>query len=153
MSTYIALLRGINVGGNNIIPMTELKAMCEGIGFKNVRTYIQSGNVVFESNLTEGKVADKMERELDSKVGKNIHVVVRTSEELESVLAKNPFRKENPAKTAVWFFTDPVPGDLLKGFIYQGPEKIKLLYREIYIFYPDGFHYVGFHSFLYSNIP
>ena len=138
MSNYTALLRGINVGGNNIIPMKELKAMCERIGFKNVRTYIQSGNVVFESNLSVEKAAGKLEKELLTKVGKNIHVVTRTSEEMVSVVSKNPFPKENPSKVAVWFFSDPVPGDYLKGFVNEGPEKIILSKREMYIYYPDG---------------
>ena len=138
MGVYIALLRGINVGGNNIIPMAELKAMCESVGFKNVRTYIQSGNVVFECSLSEEKVKEKLEHELEKNVGKNIHVIVRMLKELDSVIAKNPFPKENPAKVAVWFFTYPVPCDLLKGFEYQGPERIILSKRAIYIFYPDG---------------
>jgi uncharacterized protein (DUF1697 family) len=68
MTTHIAFLRGINVGGNTILPMSELKSICDDLGFKNVRTYIQSGNVVFESNLSEEELIKDMEGALqDSK--------------------------------------------------------------------------------------
>ena len=61
METYIAFLRGINVGGNNILLMSELKLMCYDIGLENVRTYIQSGNVIFESGLSEDKLVKVLE--------------------------------------------------------------------------------------------
>jgi uncharacterized protein (DUF1697 family) len=138
MAVYIALLRGINVGGNNIIPMTELISMCEEIGFKNVRTYIQSGNVVFESRLSESKAADKLKGELKDKIKNNIDVIIRTTEELETILSKNPFRDANPAQVAVHFFTNQMAENIITGFKNQGTEKIRISGREVYVHYPDG---------------
>ena len=93
MQTFVALLRGINVGGNNILPMAELKALCEEAGFKNVRTYIQSGNVIFESKISEEKVVSKLENALKKRLQNPVSVIVRTVQELEIVLANTHFPK------------------------------------------------------------
>ena len=76
METFVALLRGINVGGNNILPMSELKALCEEAGFKNVRTYIQTGNVIFESKIAEDKVVSKIENGLKKRLQNPVAVMV-----------------------------------------------------------------------------
>ena len=91
MTTYIALLRAVNVGGTGKLPMTELKAMCEAAGFANVRTYIASGNVVFDSALTENAVLKKLAASLEEYAGKPVGVVVRTGPEMAAVLKGNPF--------------------------------------------------------------
>lgn len=138
MKTYIAFLRGINVGGNNIIPMSELKAMCQEIGFTNVRTYIQSGNVLFNSGLSEIDLMKQFEDILFLKKQKRITVVIRTANELESVVANNPFPEASPSKVAVFFFKDAVSKDLAVDFKMVGSEIIEIHGREIFIYYPDG---------------
>ncbi|HUZ65645.1 MAG TPA: DUF1697 domain-containing protein, partial [Acetobacteraceae bacterium] len=82
MSVFIALLRAINVGGTGMLPMKALAALCADLGFGKVRTYIQSGNVVFESSLSEDGVQAGLEQALAEKMGKRIDVVVRTAREL-----------------------------------------------------------------------
>ena len=138
MKPYIALLRGINVGGHGILPMEELKTLCANMGFAQVRTYIQSGNVLFESNLPESKIVEALETELQIKLGKHIPVVLRTAAEMEVVLASNPFPDANPSQVGVLFLTHPVSDDCLKDFEYSGPEEIVVSQRELFIHYPNG---------------
>src|SRR6185312_16104801 len=91
MTSYIALLRAVNVGGTGKLPMTHLKEMCEAAGFRSVRTFIASGNVVFESNLSEPAVRKKLEKRLLEYAGKPVSVFVRTAAEMAQVLSSNPF--------------------------------------------------------------
>jgi uncharacterized protein (DUF1697 family) len=92
MTNYVALLRAVNVGGTGKLPMAELRAMCQSLGFANVRTYIASGNVVFSSKLSETAVKKKLERALETYAGKPVGVVIRTAAELAAVLDANPFK-------------------------------------------------------------
>lgn len=135
---YIALLRWINVGGNSILPMAELKSICESIGFKNVFTFIQSGNVIFESDFSEDKLIKNLEEALFSRNQKQITIIIRTASELEKVLSGNPFIEANPAQVGVMFFVHPLPKDFLKDFVIKWPEQIKVSGRELYIHYPNG---------------
>ena len=94
MTTYLALLRGINVAGQKIIKMTELASCFESMKFKNVKTYIQSGNVIFESKATDtNKLSRRIERKLREVLGHNIVVFLRTSQDLEKIVKFNPFEK------------------------------------------------------------
>ena len=138
MTTYAALLRAVNVGGTGKLPMSELRAMCESVGFSNVRTYIASGNVVFESKLSEKSVKAKLERALESYAGKPVGVLVRTGAELAVVLAKNPFSSAAPNRTVAIFLDAPPPADLLDSVSGQQTEEIALGTREIYVHYKDG---------------
>ncbi|MFA5035195.1 MAG: DUF1697 domain-containing protein [Candidatus Margulisiibacteriota bacterium] len=138
MKTYIAFLRGINVGGNNLLPMSRLKLICNGIGLLNVRTYIQSGNVIFESPLSAATLLKKLEQALALNVKKEIAVVIRTEKELKSIIACNPFPAANPAQVGVMFLAKPVPADFMSGVSTPGREIVKTAGREVYIHYPDG---------------
>jgi uncharacterized protein (DUF1697 family) len=138
METHIAFLRGINVGGNTMLPMSELKSTCNDIGFKKVRTYIQSGNVIFESELSEEMLVKKLERALQASKQQYIPVVIRTTKELESVISCNPFPNAKPAQVGVMFFANPVPKDILKDITIPGSEEVEISGREIYIHYPNG---------------
>lgn len=135
---YVAFLRGINVGGKNTLPMKELKALCVDIGFLNVRTYINSGNVLFESDLSEKELRTKLEEALREKTGKEIPVVIRSIRELGLILSSNPFPKAEPSKVGVMLFTDPVGDFLTDRAVTRGSEEIVPLYREVYVYYPDG---------------
>jgi uncharacterized protein (DUF1697 family) len=138
LAIFIALLRGINVGGTGILQMKELAALCERLDFKDVRTYIQSGNVTFTSSLSEDAARSRLEKSLVVKMGKKIDVMVRTPAELRFVLSHNPFPNKEPAKVAVAFLCEPPPKDLLKNVVAPGGEQVQLGKREIYIYYPDG---------------
>lgn len=94
MTIYIALLRGVNVGGKNIIKMAELKQVFKEIGLCHVQTYIQSGNVLFKSNEEEEPLRKKIEHEIEAVFGFSVIVVLRTVEELEQIIEECPFSKE-----------------------------------------------------------
>jgi uncharacterized protein (DUF1697 family) len=91
MTKYIAFLRAINVGGNAIIKMTDLKLMFESAGLENVQTYIQSGNVIFETEDDIDAVKKRIERQLEGAAGYKIHFFVRTMRDLQSIVSKSPF--------------------------------------------------------------
>lgn len=92
--TYIAFLRGVNVSGQKLIKMAELKALFEKWGYKNVRTYIQSGNVVFELPKVKNEtLAKKIESQLEKALGYDVTVVVRTPDEIKAIIAAYPFSK------------------------------------------------------------
>lgn len=118
--------------------MAELRAMCESIGFANVRTYIASGNVVFESDLSEASVKAKVERCLEIYAGAKVGVLIRTGMELAAVLAANPFRSAAPNRTVAIFLDAPPPPDTLAGVSGQRTEEIELGTREIYVHYGNG---------------
>jgi uncharacterized protein (DUF1697 family) len=137
-TTFIALLRAINVGGKGILSMKELATMCVELGFENVRTYIQSGNVIFNSALPEATVRTRLEQALAERLGKKIDVIVRTAAELRAILDANPFPAAPPAKVAVVFLSDPMPKNLLRDVIAPDGEQVRLGDRELYIYYPNG---------------
>jgi len=118
--------------------MEELRKLCKKIGFKNVRTYIQSGNVLFESNQSEAELVVELEFALAEKKAWNIPVIIRNRDEFEAVLAANPFQKANPARVGVLFLREPTPPDLMKEIEIPGREQVVVSGRELYIHYPDG---------------
>lgn len=138
MTTYIALLRAVNVGGTGKLPMTELKAMCETAGFTHVRTYIASGNVVFDSTLTAAAVTKKLAASLDDYAGKPVGVMIRTGLEMAAVLAANPFTDAAPNLTFAIFLDAPPPGDALDSVRGKQDELLAMGTREIYVTYPGG---------------
>jgi uncharacterized protein (DUF1697 family) len=138
MTTYIALLRAVNVGGTGKLPMAELRAMCESIGFTDVRTYIASGNVVFASKLSEKSVKAKLEGCLEAYAGKPVGVLVRTGAELAAVLEANPFRSAPGNRTVAIFLDEAPPADTVTTVSSQQAEEIALGKREVYVHYPDG---------------
>jgi uncharacterized protein (DUF1697 family) len=98
MTIYIALLRGINVGGKNQIKMADLKRILESIGLIRVETYIQSGNVIFESNDNEVTLRKKIEDKVEAKFGFSAVVVLRTAAELERLIRDCPFSEAEVAE-------------------------------------------------------
>jgi uncharacterized protein (DUF1697 family) len=138
MTAFVALLRAVNVGGTGKLPMSELKEMCEALGFAGVRTYIASGNVVFESRKSEAAVKKALEASLEAYAGKPVGVLVRTGAEMQAVLKANPFPKMAPNRTVAVFLDKPPPADALAAVKGRKDEQIKLGRREIYIHYGDG---------------
>src|ERR1700734_674901 len=105
MTAFVALLRAVNVGGTGKLPMAELKAMCESAGLSAVRTYIASGNVLFESDRPEAEVKAAIEAGLPAYAGKPIGVMVRTAVEMAEAAGGNPFA-ETPGNRVVAIFLD-----------------------------------------------
>jgi uncharacterized protein (DUF1697 family) len=138
MKTYVALLRAVNVGGTGKLPMAELKKICEGLGFRSVRTYIASGNVVFQSPKPEAQVKALLEGALEAYAGKAVGVLVRTGEEMAAVLAANPFAAIEGNRVAAYFLDREPGADALKTVTNQESEEIRLGRREIYVHYPHG---------------
>jgi uncharacterized protein (DUF1697 family) len=138
MTVYVALLRAVNVGGAGRLPMADLRAMAETIGFGRVRTYIASGNLVFESNLDEAAVKAALEAALNAYAGKPVGVVVRTAGEMAAVAAANPFPKEPANRTVAIFLDASPPAGFLGGVTGRKAELIAPGAREIYVCYPDG---------------
>ena len=144
MSACVALFRGINVGGNRIVPMIELKSLHETLGFKNVVTYIQSGNVVFTGDETDpAQLASQIEESFAQNFGFRSLVIVRTAAELEKTIANNPFQnspeKEPNRVLVVFLATSPESGaleDLKKS--YNGPEEMYLVGQELFVYYSAG---------------
>jgi uncharacterized protein (DUF1697 family) len=138
MTAFIALLRAVNVGGTGKLPMTDLKAMCEAAGFAQVRTYIASGNVVFESDKREAAVKADLEARLADYAGKPVGVVVRTAAEMAAVRDANPFPDEAPNRTVAIFLDEAPPPDAIEKAVGGQDEEIRLGRREIYVCYGEG---------------
>ncbi len=138
MAIYIALLRAVNVGGTGKLPMAELRAMCEQAGFRNVRTYIASGNVVFESGTSRRAVRASLERALEDYAGEPVGVLLRTGAEMAAVLAANPFPEREANRTVAIFLDGPPPADTLATLRGLTAEEVVLGHHEIYVHYGDG---------------
>jgi uncharacterized protein (DUF1697 family) len=138
MTSFVALLRAVNVGGTGKLPMSELKAMCEELGFTAVRTYIASGNVVFASRKSETAIKAALEKRLAAYAGKVVGVLVRSAAEMAQVSADNPFPKAAPNRTMAIFLDDAPPKDTLGAVRGRKDEEIKLGKREIYVHYGEG---------------
>jgi uncharacterized protein (DUF1697 family) len=138
MTSFIALLRAVNVGGTGKLPMADLKAMCETAGCQSVRTYIASGNVVFESKLRETAVRKELESRLLAYAGKPVGVLVRTAAEMAEVLAMNPFPDAPGNRTVAIFLDAPPPADALTSISGRVDEEVRLGRREIYVRYGEN---------------
>jgi uncharacterized protein (DUF1697 family) len=138
VSTYIALLRGVNVGGKNKLPMTELRAHFASLGFHNVRTLIQSGNVVFES--AHAPSAHQLETTVEEHFAIASRISLRTPQELQNVVAKVPGTMSETARLYVGFFAEkPAASDVVhldhERFL---PEEFSVVGEEVYMHLPEG---------------
>ena len=138
MTGYVALLRAVNVGGTGKLQMTTLAQMCETVGFKKVKTYIASGNVVFESDGSEDQVRSALEDQLHAYAGKSVGVIVRTATEIADTLARNPFTDSPGNRVMTLFVDEALPTDPLDGLTGIKNEQVRLGKRELFVLYPDG---------------
>ena len=138
MGAFVALLRAVNVGGTGKLPMSDLKDLCEELGFGAVRTFIASGNVVFTSRKSETAIKTALEKRLEAYAGKPVGVLVRTGAEMARILADNPFPKAPPNRTMAVFLDRAPPANILAGIRGQRDEQIELGRREVYIHYGEG---------------
>jgi uncharacterized protein (DUF1697 family) len=138
MPTHIALLRAVNVGGTGKLPMAELRAMAGRIGFENPRTYIASGNLVFESAMTADDARAALEAALEAYAGKPVGVVMRSPDAMQAVLDANPFPEAAGNRCIVHFLEAAPPDDLETTLRHRADEQIAAGEREIYIHYGEG---------------
>ena len=124
MTTYVALLRAINVSGRNKIPMADLQALFTGLGHDDVNTYLQSGNVVFHTKrATTRDLASAIEARIARDLGLEVPVLVRTRRELETLLADNPFvgPRVDPKTLHAVFTIEPLPRSSMAGIAKRHP--------------------------------
>lgn len=134
-----ALLRGINLGPNKRIAMADLRQIVESLGHTDVETYLQSGNVVFTPK-GKGDHAARLSAAIAERIGHDVAVVLRTAEELEEVVAANPYPVDDPTKVVVAFLDREVElGQLELGDLAPYlPDELTLHGREIYVSVPNG---------------
>ncbi len=133
MTTYLSLLRGINVGGNNKVSMAELKKVFEDLGFSDVRTYINSGNVIFKSEeRDEKKMTAEIEKGIKDHFGLNIRVVIRSKEEIDRVTVEIPadWKNDQEQRTDVMFLWEEVDTPDVLQTIKINPEVDILKYTK-----------------------
>jgi uncharacterized protein (DUF1697 family) len=139
------MLRGINVSGHKLIKMERLRASFEALGFSDVRTYVQSGNVVFETSKTAAAdVAKMIEKKILDEFGFAVPVLLRTPVELGGILERNPLSKQTALEEVglhVTFLSQPAPPaaeELLKPLM-AASEQLFVSRREIYLYCPNGY--------------
>jgi uncharacterized protein (DUF1697 family) len=144
MITYVGLLRGINVGGNKMVAMADLREMITALGFTDVKTLLQSGNVVFRGAArAPAKLEAQLEAALEKRFGMTVDFHVRTADEWKAIVKANPFTAEaqkDPSHLLVSCFKAPLDKANVKAFqaAITGPETLKADGRHLYMMFPDG---------------
>ena len=143
MQTYVALLRGVNVG-QNTLKMERLRQLLLELGFTNVTTYLQSGNVVFEAEGSPSSWSSAIEQRLAGETRLPVAVLLRTPEDLRSIIARNPFLKEkgiDRSKLHVTFLARAAEKDALKKLsdVKAGADQFRAYAREVYLYCPNGY--------------
>lgn len=158
MQTYISILRGINVSGQKKILMSDLKGLYESLKFKNVITYIQSGNVIFSANdkSSDTELSKKIEKAIIKKYDFSVPVIIRSIEEIERVLNNNPFLKQQNIDTERLYvtFLSAIPENdhLLKlKDIDFSPDKFIIKEKEIFLFVPNGYGETKINNNFFEN--
>jgi uncharacterized protein (DUF1697 family) len=144
MTRYVSLLRGINVGGNQLVKMDALKELHTSLDLQDIQTYIQSGNVVFTSdNPDVTQIQKDIENGFAQKFGFQVKVMVRTAGEFNKIIENNPFQNQ-PMKESKWVVAMFLAGDPISTALadiqktYTGPEEIHIIGQEAFIYYPEG---------------
>jgi uncharacterized protein (DUF1697 family) len=146
MTVYVSMLRAVNVGGSSRIKMDALQRVYESLGLADVRTLLQSGNVVFRSNLTDRpRLVKRIMQELERQLGLQIDVILRTLAEVASIVERGPVlsQRADPSKLLVMFLS-AVPNAAAQAALLKWhktkemPEMLELRGPEIYLYYPDG---------------
>ncbi len=144
MPVIVSMLRGINVGGHNTVPMEKLRALYESLGLRDIQTYVQSGNVIFrapERNI--GSLHNRIANRIEETFGFRPEVIHRASSALREAVAKNPFADRpdvEPGKLIVVFLTGTPDAEARQKFLdlKVGPEESHIEGREAYIYFPNG---------------
>jgi uncharacterized protein (DUF1697 family) len=146
MTSLVSLLRGINVSGHNMIKMAELKMLYESLGFRNVTTYIQSGNVIFQSEKRDsGSVEAIIERAIERKFGFPVTVIARKPAELAGIIKANPFSGSGKIDETRLYITllktKPAPEvvKVLQPAAARSTDQYKITGSEVYLYCPNGY--------------
>jgi uncharacterized protein (DUF1697 family) len=144
MPVVVCMLRGINVGGHNIVKMEALRALCLALKFRNSQTYVQSGNVVFDAAESDlNVISKKLEKAFAKEFGFQPTIILRTAAEIRSAMERNPFAGRpniKPDKLLVSFLAHD-PGDAVREKVRafkSEVEEIQIDGREMYIYFPNG---------------
>jgi len=135
---YVAFLRGINVGGNNMIKMERLREIVAALGFENVKTYVNSGNVIFETKKTgDKKLAAAVHEVIKKELGMDISVMVRSVDEIKEIVKKNPYhgRFENDKELHIFFLNEPLSPEHQKLLLANNSETELITLDERTIYY------------------
>ena len=135
MTSYVALLRAVNVGGTSKLRMSDLRDIAGDIGLEAPRTLIASGNLMFRSALGEAAVREVIEAALEKHMGRRVPVMVRTAAEMAAVAGANPFPDAPGRRVLVTFLPEPPPKDALSAARNLDGERVALGTREIYVDY------------------
>jgi uncharacterized protein (DUF1697 family) len=138
MKAYVGLIRAVNVSGTGKLPKEELKAMGEACGFKNARTFINSGNLLFSSDEAESTVKQRLEEKLADYFGKPVPAFVRNAKEMKEVVEKNPFLDDKPNAVTAYFIDEKPTQAMLDEARDVKEERLALGPRVIYISYGGG---------------
>jgi uncharacterized protein (DUF1697 family) len=144
MTMRVALLRGVNVGGNKKISMAELKAMIEALGFTEVKTLLQSGNVVFRAGSeAEADLEAHLEAETETRLGLKTSYLVRNAKQWQAIIDANPFPKEaeaEPSRTLVTVGRTAMPAEALDAIraVMLPHEKLEAVERQVYAYFGEG---------------
>ena len=141
MTTYISMIRGINVGGKSV-KMADLRDIYLSLGLENVETYIQSGNVIFKSENKDSNVLGKeIQQKILDTVGYDVKVVIRTINELKNIIESCPFEIEEEKHVYITFLSDTpdLSIDLKLKNGMRGSEKFIISSREVYLYLPHGY--------------
>lgn len=135
---YVALLRGVNVGGRGKVAMTDLRQTFESLGYEGVATYIQSGNVIFSS--AKAVAAPTLEKVLEAEFGFKAAVIVRTAAQMKRVAQRNPFANADVSKVHVGFMTNPVAAAAVRRLDVKrfNPEEVVVDGTALYFHLPNG---------------
>ena len=140
--THLALLRGINVGGKNILPMKDLAKLFADAGCSNVRTYIQSGNVIFEAPAKADKIGLTISEKIEKRFGYRIPLVLRTAEQLRKTIDGNPYLPTATDQKAlhVYFLAHVPDAAAIAGLDpnRSAPDAFHVLGHDIYLHLPTG---------------
>jgi uncharacterized protein (DUF1697 family) len=137
---HVSLLRGINVGGHNLVSMARLRALYEALGCEDVATYLQSGNVVFRRDRDPAGVGRGVERAIKRELGLDIRVLDRTHADLAAIVEADPFPKADPSRRVVMFLAGPPGTEIAREIehVTLGPDEARLIGREVHLHCPDG---------------
>jgi uncharacterized protein (DUF1697 family) len=142
MTVYIALLRGVNVGGHGRVSMKDLASWVADAGATDVKTYLQSGNVVFKADIDSmADFADVMEKRITAALGFDIAVMLRSRSEMEKVASRNPFLEQTTDPKALhvnFLSSQPDPAVVAALKAPPGPDQFRAREREIYLYCPNG---------------
>lgn len=143
METWIALFRGINVGGNNILPMAKLKSDLASLGLENIRTYIQSGNVVFDTaGETASSLVESIAQQIEEHHGFRPRILILKREDLQAAVASNPFPEAilDPKTLHFSFLAEPATDPNMQALddVKTSTERYELIDRVFYLHAPDG---------------